>query len=161
MISEWILPLLIGIVAAYLLLSILYNNNILKQKFADLGALIQLQTSRPVYYGLGWVPNNWNGTVDLPPSSQAITAVDSPLYPDTVTPPIFNYYPQTPLNPNQIPENVNMFKKVVDSNDIAFNPVMQYNPYDSAYWGITGIPVPVKLYPPTNIDAVKGVEDKI
>jgi len=56
--QNWILPFLIGIVAAYLLLSILYNNYPeIKQKFSDLGALIQLQTSRPYYYA-NWVPEN-------------------------------------------------------------------------------------------------------
>ena len=56
--QNWILPLLIGIVAAYLLLSILYNNSPeLRQKFSDLGALIQLQTSKPVYYA-NWIPEN-------------------------------------------------------------------------------------------------------
>lgn len=53
-----ILPLLIGIVAAYLLMSILYNNSPqLRQSFNDLGALIQLQTSSPDYY-VGFVPEN-------------------------------------------------------------------------------------------------------
>ena len=56
--QNWIFPLLIGIVSAYLLLSILYNNYPhIRQKFSDLGALIQLQTSRPYYY-TNWVPEN-------------------------------------------------------------------------------------------------------
>jgi len=56
--QNWILPLLIGIVAAYLLMSILYNNSPqLRQSFSDLGALIQLQTSGPAYY-VGFVPEN-------------------------------------------------------------------------------------------------------
>ena len=56
--QNWILPLLIGIVATYLLLSILYNNSPeLRQKFSDLGALIQLQTSKPVYYA-NWIREN-------------------------------------------------------------------------------------------------------
>jgi len=53
--ENWILPFLIGIVAAYLLMSIVYNNS--RNKFSDLGALIQLQTSRPYYYA-HWVPEN-------------------------------------------------------------------------------------------------------
>ena len=58
--QDWILPFLIGIVAAYLLMSILYNNYpIINQKFSDLGAIIQLQTSRPYYY-TNWVPENQN-----------------------------------------------------------------------------------------------------
>ena len=56
--QNWVLPILIGIVAAYLLMSILYNNYPeVRQKFSDLGALIQLQTSRPNYY-VNWVPEN-------------------------------------------------------------------------------------------------------
>ena len=58
---DWILPLLIGIVSAYLLLSILYNNtnSNINQHFADLGALIQLETSKPLYY-MNFVPENNN-----------------------------------------------------------------------------------------------------
>ena len=56
--QNWILPFLIGVVAAYLLMSILYfNSPTFRQNFADLGALIQLQTSRPVYYA-NWIPEN-------------------------------------------------------------------------------------------------------
>lgn len=65
--QNWILPILIGIVATYLLMSILYNNSPrLRQKFSDLGALIQLQTSRPYYYA-NWVPENkmvYNNVMD-------------------------------------------------------------------------------------------------
>ena len=56
--QNWILPFLIGIVSAYLLMSILYYNSpTFRQNFSDLGALIQLQTSRPAYYA-NWVPEN-------------------------------------------------------------------------------------------------------
>ena len=56
--QNWILPFLIGVVSAYLLMSILYfNSPTFRQNFSDLGALIQLQTSRPVYYA-NWVPEN-------------------------------------------------------------------------------------------------------
>jgi hypothetical protein len=58
--QNWILPFLIGIVATYLLMSILYHNSLtFRQNFSDLGALIQLQTSRPVYYA-NWIPENQN-----------------------------------------------------------------------------------------------------
>jgi hypothetical protein len=57
---NWVLPLLIAFVATYILMSILYNNSPeLRQKFSDLGALIQLQTSRPYIY-TNWVPANQN-----------------------------------------------------------------------------------------------------
>ena len=56
--QNWIFPFLIGIVAAYLLMSILYNNYPeIRNKFSDLGAITQLQTSRPVYYA-NWIPEN-------------------------------------------------------------------------------------------------------
>lgn len=40
--QNWILPILIGIISAVLLVAILFND---KQKFSDLGAVIQLDTS--------------------------------------------------------------------------------------------------------------------
>ena len=56
--QNWILPLLIGLVATYLLMSILYYNSPeMRQRFSDLGALIQLESSRPYYYA-NWVPEN-------------------------------------------------------------------------------------------------------
>ena len=63
--KDWILPILIGCIAAFILISILYNNNnsqnnsqnntnYLNQNFANIGALIQLQnfhnSNKP------WVP---------------------------------------------------------------------------------------------------------
>ena len=52
--KDWILPILIGCIASFILISILYNNNnsqinsqnntnYLNQNFANIGALIQLQ----------------------------------------------------------------------------------------------------------------------
>ena len=56
--QNWFFTILIGIIATYLLMSILYNNcPEVRQKFSDLGAIIQLQTSRPAYYA-NWVPEN-------------------------------------------------------------------------------------------------------
>ena len=58
--QSWILPFLIGLISTYLLMSILYNNYPqIQNKFADLGALIQLQTSSPYYY-TNWIPENQN-----------------------------------------------------------------------------------------------------
>ena len=63
--KDWILPILIGCIASFILISILYNNNnsqinsqnntnYLNQNFANIGALIQLQnfhnSNKP------WVP---------------------------------------------------------------------------------------------------------
>lgn len=46
-VRDWLLPILIGIVAAVALISILYNNPTVKQAFADIGAMMQLNASRP------------------------------------------------------------------------------------------------------------------
>ena len=44
-IKDWLLPILIGIVAAITLISILYNNPRVKQAFADIGDMMQLNSS--------------------------------------------------------------------------------------------------------------------
>ena len=46
-VKDWLLPILIGIVAAIALISILYNNPTVKQAFADIGAMMQLNVSHP------------------------------------------------------------------------------------------------------------------
>ena len=46
-VKDWLLPILIGIVAAIALISILYNNPRVKQAFADIGAMMQLNASKP------------------------------------------------------------------------------------------------------------------
>jgi hypothetical protein len=45
-VKDWLLPILIGIVAAIALISILYNNPKVKQAFADIGAMMQLNSSQ-------------------------------------------------------------------------------------------------------------------
>jgi hypothetical protein len=154
--TDWVLPILIGIVASVMLLSILYTNKKLRQKFTDLGALIQLQTSRPAYYGLGWVPINFNDKLPVSPTPQKITTIDTPLLDEGVSPyPIYNYYPNTPIMAT-IPK---MDTNIKDSDEMAFNPGLVFHPYDAVYYGMSGYP-PVVMYPPTNIDKVKGVQDK-
>lgn len=166
---DWILPLLIGIIASVLLLSILYNNNPqLRQAFSDLGALIQLETSRPVYYGAGWVAVDSNVQIPNTQPTGNITNIDSPFFPQgSVVPPIYNYYPQSGLN--LIPVNNNkQNNKHVNTNSnldssLAFASRNVAYPYDSYYYGFSGgvAPYPVMMYSPTNIDAVRGVEDKM
>ena len=46
-VKDWLLPILIGIVASIALISILYNNPKVKQAFADIGAMMQLNASHP------------------------------------------------------------------------------------------------------------------
>jgi len=98
--KDWVLPILIGSIAAFILISILYTNNtnIDKiQNFTDIRNLIQLQK----FNTKKWLPleqqaciitnnnNNHNNT---------ITTFDSPLNTDeTLDEPIYNYYPQTPI----------------------------------------------------------------
>ena len=72
--DDWILPILIGILSTYLIMSILYYNktynkhiqdkyyhkklhHMYRDKFSDLGAQIQLATSRPIQY-LYYIPEN-------------------------------------------------------------------------------------------------------
>ena len=152
--TDWILPVLIGIVASVLLLSILYNNKALRQKFTDLGALIQLETSRPNYYGLGWVPVNVDAQLPAPAPPQKITVVDSPIVNSSPFP-IYNAYPPTPLEAT-IPV---MKTNITDADEMAFNPGLVFHPYDAVYYGMSGYP-PTVMWPPTNIDKVKGVQDK-
>jgi hypothetical protein len=162
---DWILPLLIGIVAAVLLLSILYNNSPqLRQHFADLGALIQLETSKPVYYGARWIPVDSNVQIPNTQPTGNITNMDSPFFPQgSVVPPIYNYYPQTGLN--LITDNNNNNNNINSNIDskLAYKSRNVAYPYDSYYYGFSGgvAPYPVMIYPTTNIDAVRGVEDKI
>ena len=173
----WILPILIGAVAAVLLLAILYNDPYIKSKFSDLGALIQLETSRPAYYGLGWVPVNGDYQLPPTPATGNITSVDSPLYVDgPLAYPVYNYYPQTALNP--VPTQNTLVNKQVTvknknnniqqtSQDLAFsNPNQTYDAHKAYYWGLSGgypypYPFSMMYLPSTDMDKVKGVEDKI
>ena len=125
MINSWILPILIGIVAAILLLTILYNDSKVKQAFSDLGALIQLQTSRPVYYPIGLIPGNL-------PYSPGNVYLREPLT-NFIPSNNYNMYPKTPLNPTPgfYPTNTNI-------NTIANNE-MPYNPHKRFYWELSNI----------------------
>jgi len=158
--ENWILPLLIGIIAAFMLMNIVYNNPKLKQTFSDLGAFIQLQTSRPYYNGIGWVPVNYDYVLPQSPPLERITSVDSPLYPEgSLVPPVYNYFPETPLIPMTV-ENHSVPSHNA-RNNLAFNPHIMSKPYDSYYYGFTGYPYPIQMYPPTNIDKVRGIESKM
>jgi len=173
----WILPTLIGAVAAVLLLAILYNDPYVKSKFSDLGALIQLETSRPAYYGLGWVPVNNNYQLPPTPATGYITSVDSPLYANgELAYPVYNYYPQTLLNPDPTQTTLNKnisIKNTISPNtqqqiqnqDLSFsNPSKTYDAHKAYYWALSGgypYPYPMMYLPSTDMDKVKGVEDKI
>lgn len=162
-----ILPILIGLVAAVLLLTILYQPQIVN-KFSDLGALIQLQTSRPYYYGIGWVPDDYSKPVPASPSQIAMAPDYSASIPNGAVP-MYNYYPQTPLNPpKNVNKNVSVNSKAKNNNnrkDLAFvNPNPTYNSHKAYYWALSGgypYPYPVMFLPPTDMDKVSGVEDKI
>lgn len=176
--QTWILPILIGIIAAILLLAILFND---KQRFADLGALIQLQTSRPYYAGLNWVPLDYNST--LPPGANQgqVSGAESPLWMNgldgTVNYPVYNYYPKAPLNPTKplatksiataaVPTNPHVVVNGSDASQaLAFaNPPQVFDSHKAHYWALSGgypYPFPVMVMPPTDMDKVHGVEDKI
>jgi len=164
--KEWILPILIGVVSSVLLLTILYNDPYVKSKFSDLGALIQLQTSRPAYYGIGinWIPVNGNNQLPLVPTNENITTFDSPLSPDNSSGlPVYNYYPQIPLNQKDISTNTSIQQI---STDLAFNnPDQAYDSHKAHYWSLSGgypypYPFPMMYLPSTDMDKVKGIEDK-
>ena len=124
--KDWILPILIGCIASFILISILYNNDnstlnnsyYLQQNFANIGALIQLQnfhnSNKP------WVPlenncvvsnelnndnvntnnnsNNSNTTATNKQYGMKITTTNSPVYSgETTNKPLYNYYPQISL----------------------------------------------------------------
>jgi hypothetical protein len=161
-----VLPILIGVVAAVLLLTILYNDPYIKSKFSDLGALIQLETSRPAYYGINWSPINGNNQLPLIPTNEHITSVNSPLYvDDQANYPVYNYYPQSPLNPLSTNKNVSITTNQQLDQDLAFsNPTKTYDAHKAYYWGLSGgypYPYPMMYLPSTDMNKVKGIEDKI
>jgi hypothetical protein len=166
--TTWILPTLIGFVAAVLLLTILYNDSYVRSKFADLGALIQLQTSRPAYYGIGWTPVNASNQLPPVPATGNITSFNSPIYLDGTTSPVYNYYPQTELNPTAVATNKQVTIKnsntVQNNQNLAFaNPNNIYDAHKAYYWALSGgypYPYPI-LYPPNDMNKVQGVEDRI
>jgi hypothetical protein len=165
--QTWILPILIGVVAAVLLVAILFNDTY-KQKFSDLGALIQLQTSRP-YYGAAYVPINYDAPVSPNPVQGQISPSDSPLWVEgaNVPYPIYNFYPKAALNgkPNVSPSSTPTSTQVSADSSLAFaNPNNAYDSHKSYYWALSGgypYPYPVMLLPPTDMDKVHGVLDKI
>ena len=169
--QNWVLPILIGIVSAVVLLAILCNDPYIKSKFSDLGALIQLETSRPVYYGINWIPLNNSTQLPLVPPTNNITSFNSPNYIDGInSQPIYNYFPKTPLTsltptqhftkpntkPNTIPNTTQS-----QNNSAYANPNKAYNSHKAFYWGGYPYPYPVIYLPPTDMDNVKGIEDKI
>ena len=116
---DWILPLLIGIVAAIALISILWNNPRVKAYFADIVGLTEdTQTNLGFYETKIWkpIPYNQNETIDIPENDYIerttscdsknldnmnlkITTMNSPLYiGKNTTSPVYNYYPEVVLN---------------------------------------------------------------
>lgn len=167
--QSWLLPILIGLIAAILLVSILFND---KQRFADLGALIQLQTSRPYYYGLNWVPVNYDSKVAPGAMQGQVSGAQSPLWMNgdngmdsAVNYPVYNYYPKAALNPTKPLATKPMASAGSASQDLAFaNPPQVFDPHKAYYWALSGgypYPFPVVVMPPTDMDKVRGVEDKI
>ena len=109
--TNWVLPILIGIVAAIALISILYNNPTIKAYFTDIGAVTQLQASNVDDYTTNlWKPLNATDSINIiynenqvPDSKKQdniikITTINSPLYTEKEGPPVYNYYPKTIVN---------------------------------------------------------------
>ena len=108
---NWILPLCLGIVATIALMCILFTNPYLKQKFNDLGALIQLETSRPVYYPVmypAYPSHLLNDSYDLDIQNENPNVSYTSPSSDLLVPyPVYNYYPQNLLNPQNPLTNKN------------------------------------------------------
>ena len=117
----WVLPLLIGIVAAIALISILWNNPTVKAYFTNINyeGLTQDQGTNLGDHKIKlWNPikYNQNETIEIPENEYIehkkqcdsknldnmnlkITSIDSPLYTgDNKGIPIYNYYPEVKLN---------------------------------------------------------------
>lgn len=115
---DWVLPLLIGIVAAIALISILWNNPKVKAYFADIIGLTEdTHTNLGFYKPKIWkpIPYNQNETIEIPENEYIehkkscdsknldninlkITTTDSPLYTENKKYPVYNYYPEVQLN---------------------------------------------------------------
>ena len=97
--KDWVLPILIGGIAAFILISILYNNDI-KQAFVNNGSFIQLQSS-DVNNSHIWTPleNKCNVSITQHNTTKdKITLIDSPIYTNKEGDehiPVYNYYPKT------------------------------------------------------------------
>lgn len=120
---DWVLPIMIGIVAAIALISILYNNPKVKAYFTDIleqgkcqcQGQCQCHSSNLNNYKTKiWkpIPYNQNETIDIPENEYIkrkiacnikqldntnlkITNTDSPLYTKNKMYPIYNSYPKT------------------------------------------------------------------
>lgn len=150
--QTWILPLVIGIICTWFLMGIIFPDLIrFKQSFSDLGALTQLATSRPIYYPAYIVSDSNNVTYSSPNSDLMVSY------------PVYNYYPQNILNPT--PTNTLSGGKLNNNNNnnkaFVNKPRNNYDSHLLSYYGGYPYPLPMVIYPPTNIDNVKGVEDKI
>jgi hypothetical protein len=113
----WILPILIGIVAAIALISILWNNPKIKAYFTNIDGFTQDTTSNLGEFEVPlWkpIPYNQNETIEIPENEYSehkkncdsknldntklkITSIDSPLYMGNKYP-VYNYYPEVKLN---------------------------------------------------------------
>ena len=82
--KDWVLPILLGIVAAIALMSILYNNPRVKQAFADIGALMQLNADKPYV-----IPVVYDKQLDM---NMNMNMNNESSYDSN----IYNYYPKTP-----------------------------------------------------------------
>lgn len=104
-VRNWILPILIGIVAAIALISILYNNPRVKAYFTDVGNMLNLDISKLDSHTTRiWRPiENICTQKELNNSlkknnSIIITNVDSPVYNGEYKgQPIYNYFPKIPV----------------------------------------------------------------
>ena len=118
---DWVLPILIGIVAAIAIISILYNNPKVKAYFKNIDGFTQDTISNLGEFEVPiWkpIPYNHNETIEIPENEYIehkkicnlnsknldntnvkITHIGSPLYTGIDKGyPIYNYYPKIILN---------------------------------------------------------------
>jgi len=97
LVTDLVLPILIGIIASILLLSILYNNkNDIKQKFLDIGKELLYEQHFNTTNSHIWMPLKNECTINNNQQSK-ITTNSSIKNENHINKPIYHNYPQIPI----------------------------------------------------------------
>ena len=95
-ITTLILPIFIGFIASIILLSILYNNNNIKQKFLDIGKELLYEQNFNTTNSHIWMPLENECTINNNQQSK-ITTNSSIKNENHINKPIYHNYPQIPI----------------------------------------------------------------
>ena len=95
-ITTLILPIFIGFIASIILLSILYNNNNIKQKFLDIGKELLYEQNFNTINSHIWMPLENECTINNNQQSK-ITTNSSIKNENHINKPIYHNYPQIPI----------------------------------------------------------------